>query len=281
MTLHACRRKCRRRRGTDRARCAFDRTTKAAERASSRLGAVPAALCVACARREASSGARARTSGRRGFAGRNKTAPSFSRARKKGEVSAEVGTVFRGPRVEGETYGSQSEVSLDAEKNPASEKARTRFPRSFLTRLLSFLLGRAHAVAYTRVSYPSLCRARRSVTAGVSDTRRVGRATTEARRGVDRGSEAFARSIRHESKRDHDALIMAPVDLLIGPMIQCLEAATLGMPFEVWKTRMGSNRTEGTLEAFKNIYRAGGPKAFWAGTGPKMFESASKVRHPA
>ena len=71
---------------------------------------------------------------------------------------------------------------------------------------------------------------------------------------------------------------MAPVDLLIGPMIQCLEAATLGMPFEVWKTRMGSNRTEGTLEAFKNIYRAGGPKAFWAGTGPKMFESASKVR---
>ena len=73
---------------------------------------------------------------------------------------------------------------------------------------------------------------------------------------------------------------MAPVDLLIGPMIQCLEAATLGMPFEVWKTRMGSNRTEGTLEAFKNIYRAGGPKAFWAGTGPKMFESASKVRHP-
>ena len=72
---------------------------------------------------------------------------------------------------------------------------------------------------------------------------------------------------------------MAPVDLLIGPLIQCMEAATLGMPFEVWKTRMGSNRTEGTLEAFKNIYRKGGPKAFWAGTGPKMIESASKVRH--
>ena len=71
---------------------------------------------------------------------------------------------------------------------------------------------------------------------------------------------------------------MAPVDLLIGPMIQCLEAATLGMPFEVWKTRMGSNRSEGTLEAFKNVYRKGGVKAFWAGTGPKMFESASKVR---
>jgi hypothetical protein len=53
---------------------------------------------------------------------------------------------------------------------------------------------------------------------------------------------------------------MAPVDLLIGPLIQCMEAATLGMPFEVWKTRMGSNRTEGTLEAFKNIYRKGGPQ---------------------
>tara|TARA_B110000977_G_scaffold172918_2_gene225680 strand:+ start:17535 stop:18377 length:843 start_codon:yes stop_codon:yes gene_type:complete len=69
---------------------------------------------------------------------------------------------------------------------------------------------------------------------------------------------------------------MAPVDLLIGPLIQCCEAATLGMPFEVWKTRMGMNRTEGTIEAFKNIYKKGGPKAFWAGTGPKMFESASK-----
>ena len=35
---------------------------------------------------------------------------------------------------------------------------------------------------------------------------------------------------------------MAPVDLLIGPLIQCMEAATLNMPFEVWKTRMGSHR---------------------------------------
>ena len=66
--------------------------------------------------------------------------------------------------------------------------------------------------------------------------------------------------------------------MLLGPVIQCMEAATLGMPFEVWKTRMGSHRTEGTVEAFKNIYNKGGPKAFWAGTGPKMFESASKVR---
>jgi|TARA_B110000967_G_scaffold99295_1_gene101974 hypothetical protein len=70
---------------------------------------------------------------------------------------------------------------------------------------------------------------------------------------------------------------MPPIDLLIGPLIQCCEAATLGMPFEVWKTRMGSNRTESTMQAFGNIYKKGGPAAFWAGLGPKMFESASKV----
>jgi len=69
---------------------------------------------------------------------------------------------------------------------------------------------------------------------------------------------------------------MAPIDLFIGPLIQCAEAASLGMPFEVWKTRMGRHRTEGTAEAFKNIYRGGGVKAFWAGTGPKMLESGSK-----
>jgi len=30
-----------------------------------------------------------------------------------------------------------------------------------------------------------------------------------------------------------------PRDLLLGAGLQCVEAATLGMPFEVWKTRMG------------------------------------------
>ncbi len=28
-------------------------------------------------------------------------------------------------------------------------------------------------------------------------------------------------------------------DLLNGAVLQCIEAATLGMPLEVWKTRMG------------------------------------------
>ncbi|RHZ21483.1 hypothetical protein DYB37_000127 [Aphanomyces astaci] len=65
-------------------------------------------------------------------------------------------------------------------------------------------------------------------------------------------------------------------DLVNGGGLQCLEAATLGMPFEVWKTRMGSYRTETTLQAFGNIYKQGGASAFWAGTGAKMVESASK-----
>lgn len=70
---------------------------------------------------------------------------------------------------------------------------------------------------------------------------------------------------------------VGPRDLLNGGLLQCVEAATLGMPFEVWKTRMGRYRTETTLQAFSNVMRdGGGVKAFWAGTGPKMVESASK-----
>ncbi|CAL8471599.1 g11141 [Coccomyxa elongata] len=68
---------------------------------------------------------------------------------------------------------------------------------------------------------------------------------------------------------------------VIGPVLQCLEAATLGMPFEVWKTHMGRNRGQTTLGSLRAIYREGGGgfrgvSAFWAGTGPKMFESATK-----
>jgi hypothetical protein len=40
-----------------------------------------------------------------------------------------------------------------------------------------------------------------------------------------------------------------------------------GMPFEVWKTRMGRHRQEGTIEAFMNVYKRGGIGGFWAGTG--------------
>lgn len=49
------------------------------------------------------------------------------------------------------------------------------------------------------------------------------------------------------------------------------------MPFEVWKTRMGRFRTEGTVEALMNVYKhGGGISAFWRGTSAKMVESASK-----
>ena len=62
---------------------------------------------------------------------------------------------------------------------------------------------------------------------------------------------------------------------VIGPVLQCMEAATLGMPLEVWKTYMGRNRDATTLGAIKSIYQQGGGgfpgvAAFWAGTGPKV-----------
>ena len=62
---------------------------------------------------------------------------------------------------------------------------------------------------------------------------------------------------------------------VIGPVLQCLEAATLGMPLEVWKTYMGRNRDATTLGAIRSIYQQGGSgfpgvAAFWAGTGPKV-----------
>lgn len=55
------------------------------------------------------------------------------------------------------------------------------------------------------------------------------------------------------------------------------EAASLGMPFEVWKTRMGRFRNETTIESFKNVYKhGGGVSAFWKGLTPKLVESATK-----
>lgn len=44
-----------------------------------------------------------------------------------------------------------------------------------------------------------------------------------------------------------------PKDLVVGAVLQCVEAATLGMPFEVWKTRMGRFRNESTIESFRNL----------------------------
>merc|ERR1712086_252477 len=70
-------------------------------------------------------------------------------------------------------------------------------------------------------------------------------------------------------------------DIRNGAVLQCLEAITLGMPFEVWKTRMGRFRNENTIQAFRGVYQNGGGglkgvSMFWQGVGPKMVESASK-----
>lgn len=48
------------------------------------------------------------------------------------------------------------------------------------------------------------------------------------------------------------------------------------MPFEVWKTYMGTHRNVSTMDAFREIYRRGGVKAFWVGVQPKMIESFLK-----
>ena len=55
-----------------------------------------------------------------------------------------------------------------------------------------------------------------------------------------------------------------------------MEAASVGLPFEVWKTHMGTYRSQGTMEAFRNIYRSGGVLAFYRGLQPKLFESFFK-----
>ena len=65
-------------------------------------------------------------------------------------------------------------------------------------------------------------------------------------------------------------------DLLLGGGLQCAEAATFGMPFEVWKTHMGMNRHLGPLASFREIYRTTGVSAFWKGWQPKMVESFLK-----
>eukprot|EP00045_Choanoeca_perplexa_P004612 m.39365 g.39365 ORF g.39365 m.39365 type:complete len:406 (-) comp12670_c0_seq1:64-1281(-) len=66
-----------------------------------------------------------------------------------------------------------------------------------------------------------------------------------------------------------------------GAVLQMIEAASLGMPLEVWKTHCGRFRDQSTMEGLVNIYRGNGGglqgvTAFWRGTSAKMVESASK-----
>jgi len=67
-----------------------------------------------------------------------------------------------------------------------------------------------------------------------------------------------------------------PMDLVKGAVLHCLEAATLGLPFEVWKTQMGRFRSESTFQSLKTIYKKGGIKAFYKGLSPKLIESGTK-----
>jgi len=67
-----------------------------------------------------------------------------------------------------------------------------------------------------------------------------------------------------------------PKDMATGAFLQCVEAASLGMPFEVWKTRMGRFRNEGNAEAIRAIIAKDGVGGFWKGTSAKMVESATK-----
>ncbi len=64
--------------------------------------------------------------------------------------------------------------------------------------------------------------------------------------------------------------------LLTGGCLQTMEGLTVGMPFEVWKTKMGANRALSTTQAFQAIYAEGGIKSFYRGWQAKAFESFSK-----
>lgn len=66
-----------------------------------------------------------------------------------------------------------------------------------------------------------------------------------------------------------------------GAILQMVEAASLGMPLEVWKTHLGRHRDQTTFQGLRNIYNShgggfSGVQAFWRGTTAKMVESATK-----
>ena len=68
--------------------------------------------------------------------------------------------------------------------------------------------------------------------------------------------------------------------MALGGFLQCTEAFTLGMPFEVWKTQQISHMVktgnyENAWHSFKEL-SAHGPGVFWHGTNAKLVESGSK-----
>jgi hypothetical protein len=66
-----------------------------------------------------------------------------------------------------------------------------------------------------------------------------------------------------------------PKDLLVGGVLQCIGAATLGLPLEVMKTRQCSNPREWLFASFSAV-KASGIKTFWKGLDAKLGESFMK-----
>lgn len=68
-------------------------------------------------------------------------------------------------------------------------------------------------------------------------------------------------------------------DIAVGGAVQCAEAITLGMPFEVWKTQQISSirtgRIETVGESFSKLW-SGGIGRFYKGSSAKMVESFLK-----
>eukprot|EP00758_Cryptobia_borreli_P017600 Tbor_TRINITY_DN6205_c1_g1::TRINITY_DN6205_c1_g1_i5::g.1846::m.1846 len=68
-------------------------------------------------------------------------------------------------------------------------------------------------------------------------------------------------------------------DLFFGGFLQIMEAVTLGMPFEVWKTKQISSLRHGKIESARESFTAlmsGGVSRFYKGTGAKIVESGGK-----
>jgi hypothetical protein len=57
-------------------------------------------------------------------------------------------------------------------------------------------------------------------------------------------------------------------NLLIGAGLNLFETSTLGQPFEVTKTQMAADRSNGALGAIRNIYSRGGIFGFYQGLIP-------------
>ncbi|CDU20757.1 mitochondrial carrier protein [Plasmodium yoelii] len=64
-------------------------------------------------------------------------------------------------------------------------------------------------------------------------------------------------------------------NLISGSFLHCLETGTLGLPLEVWKTRMCIYRNENTINSFINIYNKG-VGHFYGGFYAKLVESSTK-----